>query len=98
MMPGIGRLGPQLAQVAGESRPELEHPSPDRLRGGVDTTLSQEFLDVALAQGEPGIEPDGVPDHLGVQPPAKPCSARSLCQMRVLPFSKKVANPPVTGF
>jgi hypothetical protein len=38
---------------------------PDGLVGEVEAALGQEFLDVAVAQGEPGIEPDGVPDHLG---------------------------------
>jgi hypothetical protein len=64
-VPGVGRPGPQPAQVAGESRPELEHPSSVRLVGDVEPALGEEFLDVAVAQREPEIEPDGVPDHLG---------------------------------
>jgi hypothetical protein len=27
--------------------------------------FSQKFIDIAVAQREPDIEPDGVPDHLG---------------------------------
>jgi hypothetical protein len=52
-------------QVASVSWSELESPAPNRLIGHVEPALGQEFLHVAVAQGEPEIEPDRVPDDLG---------------------------------
>jgi acyl-CoA synthetase (AMP-forming)/AMP-acid ligase II len=40
-------------------------PAPDCFIGHVEPALGQEFLHVAVAHGEPKIEPDGVPDDLG---------------------------------
>jgi hypothetical protein len=38
---------------------------PDRLVRDVEPTLGQEFLDISIAEREPQIAPDGVPDDLG---------------------------------
>ena len=60
-MPLRARPRAKLAEVASESWPELEHPASNRLIRDVEPALGQEFLYVAVAQGEPKIEPDGVP-------------------------------------
>ena len=54
----------QPAQVPGEGGAELDCPAPDSFVGGLDTALRQEFLDIAVAEGEPEIELDRVPDDL----------------------------------
>src|SRR4051812_461231 len=64
-VPGRARPRSQAPQLAGEERPELEHPAPDRLIGHVQPALGQEVFDAAEAEGEPEIEPDRVPDDLG---------------------------------
>ncbi|WP_442865012.1 IS5 family transposase [Bosea sp. NBC_00550] len=56
---------PQPAQVAGIAAAKFEDPSPDRLVRNVEAALRQQLLDIAIAQGEPQIEPHGVPDDLG---------------------------------
>jgi hypothetical protein len=43
----------------------FQHPTPDRLVGDVKPSFGQQFLDVAVAQGEAEIEPDRVRDDLG---------------------------------
>jgi hypothetical protein len=40
---------PQPAQVAGEGRTELQNPAPDGFVRGLDAALSQELLDIAVA-------------------------------------------------
>ena len=45
-------------------RAEFQHPAPHRFIGDVDPTLGQQFLDVAVAQGEAEIQPDRVLDDL----------------------------------
>jgi hypothetical protein len=44
-------------------RAELQHPPADRLIGDLEPTLSEEFLHVAVAQGEAEIEPNRVLDN-----------------------------------
>ena len=56
--------GTKPTEVAGESWPELQNPAPDCFIGDVEPALGQELLHVAVAQGEPEIEPDRVPDDL----------------------------------
>jgi hypothetical protein len=63
-VPLRARPGTKPAEVASESWPELEDPAPNRLIRQVEPALGQELLHVAVAQGEPEIEPDGVPDGL----------------------------------
>jgi hypothetical protein len=53
------------AQVASERQPELQDPSPDRLVRNIEAAFCQEFLDVAVAEREAQIEPDGVADDVG---------------------------------
>jgi hypothetical protein len=53
------------AQVASELQPELQDPAPDRLIRNVQATVCQKLLDVAVAEREAQIEPDGVADDVG---------------------------------
>src|SRR3954451_18077837 len=55
------RLHPR---AAGEARSELEDPASNRFVGDLDSALNEEFLNIAVAQGEPQIEPNRVADDL----------------------------------
>src|SRR5688572_23004144 len=57
-VPAAVRLRPPRPQPACDCRPEGEHPAPDGLVGYLDPALGQEFLDIAIAEGEAQIEPD----------------------------------------
>ena len=48
-----------------QSGSKLRHPSPDGLVRDVEPAFGLEFLNVSVAQSEPQIELDGVPDDLG---------------------------------
>jgi hypothetical protein len=82
-VPGCGRSGSQSALVGGKRRPEFENPPADRLIGDVESALGQEFLNISMAQCEPEVEPDSVPDDPrrelvssigdGLDPPTLPC-------------------------
>src|SRR5215216_1545690 len=61
-MPAVARPRPALAQSAREHRAELQHATPDRLVGKVETPFGQKLLDVAVAQCEAQIQPDRVLD------------------------------------
>jgi hypothetical protein len=50
------------AKVSGEQRPELQYPSSHRFVGDIQTTLSKQIFDVAIAERETHIQPNGVPD------------------------------------
>jgi len=45
-----------------DHRSEFQHLTPDRLIRDVKPTLGQQFLDIAIAQGEAQIEPDRMLD------------------------------------
>ena len=51
------------------ARPQLQHPVPDRLIRDVETALCEEFLDVEIAERDPGIQPG--PDPTFMSPDAK---------------------------
>src|SRR5512139_1253100 len=63
-MPGAMRPGPAFAQVRGDQRPEMVHPTPDGLVGKPNAAFRQQVFDVAQAQGEPKVEPDRLMDDL----------------------------------
>src|ERR1700746_2262085 len=64
-MPAIARPRATLAQPSRDRGTELQHPSPHRFVGDVEPSFGQQFLDIAVAQGEAEIEPDRVLDDLG---------------------------------
>jgi hypothetical protein len=53
------------AKFLGEQRPELQHPSSDRFIGHIEPALSEQIFNVAIAERETHIEPNGVPDDRG---------------------------------
>jgi hypothetical protein len=59
-----------LAQPSRDRGTELQHPAPHRFVGDVESALGQQFLNIAVAQGEAEIEPDRVLDDLGREPMA----------------------------
>jgi Tripartite tricarboxylate transporter family receptor len=65
-MPSGMRLGPASSKVSGDHGTKVFHPATHRLIGNDDPALSQQVLDIAKAEAEPGIEPDGLlNDHGG---------------------------------
>ena len=52
------------ARRVGKVLAEFQTPRADRLVGDHDAARGQQFLDIAIAQGEAEIEPDGVADDL----------------------------------
>jgi hypothetical protein len=61
-MPNVRRSRPQSAQVPGERGTDFGYPPPDRLVGHGEPTFSQEFLTIPIADSEPQVQLDGVPD------------------------------------
>jgi hypothetical protein len=53
-----------------ELQPELQDPSPDRLVRNIGAAFCQEFLDVAVAEREAQIKPDGAADDARREPVA----------------------------
>ena len=51
-----------MAKFSGEQRPELQDPSPHRLVGDIQPTLREQIFDVAIAERETHIKPNGVRD------------------------------------
>ena len=58
----IARSRPRTADIRRDRWSELQKPPPDCLVGCINTSLGQQFLDIAKGQREPGIEPDRVAD------------------------------------
>ena len=56
------------AQAVGETRSELLAPASHRLVGDDDTALGQDQLDIAQAEAEHVVQPDGMADDLGGEP------------------------------
>ena len=63
-MPPARRNRSAPTEVRRDQRPKLVDPAADRLTAHLDSTLSQQFLDVPDAQGEAEIEPHRVADDL----------------------------------
>ncbi len=51
------------AKLSGEQGPELQDPSPHRLVGDIQTSLSKQIFDVAIDERETNVELDGMPDY-----------------------------------
>ena len=61
MLSGM-RLGPGPSKVSCELGSEVFHPAAYSLVGDHNPAFSQQVLDIAKAESEPGIEPDGMLD------------------------------------
>src|SRR6516165_4118110 len=64
-MPSVAWPRATPAQPSGDHRTELEHPTPHRFVREVEPPLSEQFLNIAVAQREAEIEPNCVLDDLG---------------------------------
>src|SRR4249919_3382721 len=64
-MPGGMRLGPASSKISRDHGSEVFHPAAYRFIGNHDPAFSQQVLDIAEAEGEPGIEPDGLLNDYG---------------------------------
>src|SRR4029450_8875939 len=62
-MPCIARLRAPATQPIGVILPKLPAPFADGFVGHGDTTFEQEFLHIAIAQGEAIVEPDAMTDN-----------------------------------
>jgi hypothetical protein len=63
-VPLVAEAWPPAAQLLGVGLPELAAPLADALLGHRHPALGQELFDVAVAEGEAEVEPDGVADDL----------------------------------
>ena len=63
-VPLVARSRSAATQPIGVVLPKLPTPLTDGLMGHGDATLEQEFLHVAVAEGEPIVEPDPMADDL----------------------------------
>jgi len=64
-MPSVARPRATPTQPSRDRGTEFQHPAPHRFVGDVETSLGQQFLDVAVAQGKAQIQPHRVLDDLG---------------------------------
>jgi hypothetical protein len=67
------------AKLSSEQRPEFQNPSPHRFVGDIQTAHRKQIFDVAIAERETEIEPNGVPDDSGRKLVA---GKRLLCEPR----------------
>jgi hypothetical protein len=61
-MPAITRSRTAPLQSPGDRRSELEHPTANALVGNVQPALGKQLLNIAIAQAEPEVQPDGMLD------------------------------------
>ena len=64
-VPGIAEPTAPVPEPSGVGAPEGVTPLPNRLVGDRNTTLGEEVFDIAEAQAEAKVEPDGVGDDVG---------------------------------
>jgi hypothetical protein len=64
-MPGVADNPGATSEASGVGRAEDLAPAPDRLVRDGDAALGEEVFDVAEAQGESVVEPDGMADDGG---------------------------------
>jgi hypothetical protein len=67
-VPDITQSNLLLSKPAGVLRSELQTPEPNRLIRDQNATLGQQIFDVAKAERESVIKPDGMTDDLGRKP------------------------------
>ena len=61
-MPAIARPRTNLPQPPCNHRLEFQHPAAHALVGDIEPALGKQFLDVAVAEREAQVEPDGMLD------------------------------------
>ena len=63
-MPPGGWARASTAKFSGEPGPELQDPSPHRFVGDIQIALRKQIFDVAIAERETHIQPNGVPHEV----------------------------------
>ena len=81
-----------MAKLSGEQRPEFQNPSSHRFVGDIQTALGEQILDVAIAEREADIEPNGVPDDRRRESGGGQMRSSSA----ILPVEPQPATVPVT--
>ena len=61
-MPAIARLRTAPPEPSCDNRPEFQHPAAHRLVRHIKPALGEKLLHIAVAQGEPEVQPDGALD------------------------------------
>ena len=61
-MPAITRPRTAPSQRPGDRRSEFEHPAAHALIGNIEPALGEQLLNIAIAQAEPEVQPDGMLD------------------------------------
>ena len=61
----IARAWAAPPQISCDPGPEFQNPAPHRFIGNLQAALGQEFLNVAVAQCEPEVQPNRVLDNRG---------------------------------
>ena len=64
-MPLRSGAGATAAKLSSKKRSELQYPASDGLVGDLQAALREQFLNVAIAEREPDIQPHCVPDDRG---------------------------------
>src|SRR5208282_2913878 len=90
-----------MPKFSGEQRPEFQDPSPHRLVGDIQPTLGEQVFDVAIAERETDIEPNGVPDDRRGElvagerdrhPPSYPSNGPELTTANFCSISRQTEN------
>src|SRR5689334_2120520 len=89
-MPAITRPRAMPTQPSCDRGTELQYPAPHRFVGNVEPSVRQQFLDIAVAQGEAEIKPDRVLDDLGREAMAAVAERR---HVDVLPDTPSAPDP-----
>ena len=69
-MPVVARIRAAAAKVTSDERAELQAPAPHGFMSHIKSALGQQILDIAVAQGEPSVEPYSVADNFWRRPMA----------------------------
>jgi hypothetical protein len=91
-------------QATGINGSEFYAPQANRFTADCDTALSQEVLDVAVAQVEALVEPDGVRDNIWRESVVLVCIHRQIVSFRRVNLAVPVdtttltKNHPVAGY
>src|SRR5690348_15379257 len=89
-MPAITRPRAMPTQPSCDRGTELQYPAPHRFVGNVEPSVGQQFLDIAVAQGEAEIKPDRVLDDLGREAMAAVAERR---HVDILPDTPSAPDP-----
>jgi len=76
---------------------ELAAPQPDGLVSDLDPTFGEQLLDIAVAEGEAVVQPDGVSDDLGWETVASDARCTALRLACPQPIRMLTLPPTVAG-